>query len=160
VLLVRLMPTAHHATASTLPLHFAPSLLAALATAGVLRWIARRAGFADGPVQSATILVAGLGAFELAMVVLGTPSHEIGVHGILNHGGWPSVLIALGAGAAVGLLACAAAVKIVGGLRPRTRTRVLSPAASPSACSSVVLPPRGAVLATHLAGRAPPVLSR
>jgi len=158
VLSFRMTPAVGHLHLADLIAYVLPQLLAAAGAAAGLRWVARRSGLGDGPLQSTAVLLAGLGAFELVGIGLDA-SHAIGVHGLIDHGGWAALPIALGLGAAVGLLACAATVHVrrfAAARAPRRRRSTVRPARFVAA----VLVPSGALIARNLAGRAPPVLSR
>jgi hypothetical protein len=133
-------------------------VLAAVGAAAGLRTVARRSGLGDGPVQSVAVLLAGLGAFELVGVGLGA-GHAVGVHGLVDHGGWTVLPIAFGLGAAIGVLACAATVGIRWFAWARARRRRRRVAALHRLVEAVLVP-SGTLIARNLAGRAPPVLSR
>lgn len=158
VLSFRLSPAVGHTHLADIVGYVLPQLLAAAGAAAGLRAVARRSGLGDGPLQSIAVLLAGLGAFELVGIGL-SASHAIGAHGLIDHGGWAAVPIALGLGAAVGLLACAATAQIrrfVSARRVVRRARVVS---TPRPAGTVLVP-SGTLIARNLAGRAPPVLSR
>jgi hypothetical protein len=158
VLSFRMTPAVGHLHLADLLAYVLPQLLAAAGAAVGLRAVARRSGLGDGPLQSTAVLLAGLGAFELVGIGLDA-SHAIGVHGLIDHGGWAALPIALGLGAAVGLLACAATVHVRRFVAARIPRRRRSTGRS-ARLAAAVLVPSGALIARNLAGRAPPVLSR
>lgn len=158
VLSFRMTPAVGHLHLADVLAYVLPQLLGAAAAAAGLRTLARRSGLGDGPLQSTAVLLAGLGAFELVGIGLDA-SHAIGVHGLIDHGGWAALPIALGLGSAVGLLACAVTVharRFAAARTPRRRRATARPARPVAA----VLAPQGTVIARNLAGRAPPALSR
>lgn len=158
VLAFRMTPADGHFHTVDLLVNVVPQLLAAIGAASALRWVARRSGLPDGALQSTAVLLAGLGAFELVGVGLDA-THATGVHGLIEHGGWAAVPVALGLGSAIGLLTCAATAQIrrlAAARTPRQRRTAARPAQLPT----VVLVPSGALIARNLAGRAPPALSR
>lgn len=158
VLGCRLTPSTGHLHLADVLAYVLPQLLAAFLASGVVRTVVRRSSLGDGPLQSTAVLLVGLGAFELVGIGLDA-SHAVGAHGLIDHGGWTAIPIALGLGSAIGLLACAATVS----LRRRhtraatSRTAVLRVVSR--LCSTVIVP-SGPPIARNLAGRAPPVLSR
>lgn len=158
VLAFRLMPAVGHLHVADLLDYVLPQLVAAAGAAGALRTVARRSGLGDGPLQSVAVLLAGLSAFELVGAGLDA-AHAVGVHGLIDHGGWTAVPVALGLGSAIGLLVCAATAQIrrLAAARAGRRRR---PWAPPVQLPSLVLVPSGTLIARNLAGRAPPALSR
>lgn len=151
-------PAVGHLHLADLIAYVLPQLLAAAGAAAGLRAVARRSGLGDGPLQSTAVLLAGLGAFEVVGIGLNA-SHAIGVHGLIDHGGWAALPVALGLGGTVGLLACAATVhvrRLAAARTPRPRRS----AVRPMRLVAAVLVPSGTLIARNLAGRAPPALSR
>lgn len=117
-----------------------------------------------GPAPSR--LVAGVGfasgllaiytAQELLEGVLAT-GHPPGLAGVFGHGGWLAVPLSALVGAGLSLLvkvvrAVAARARVAGRVSP-----IAVPAGGVAMPPAVVSSPRGALLARHLAGRAPPV---
>ena len=85
--------------------------------------------------------------------------HPAGVAGVVGHGGWLAIPLALAVGALVAAAARGAeALETLGDPRPIPALRLPAPplVAAPGRAVAVV---GGRVLARHLAGRAPPALS-
>lgn len=158
VLAFRMTPADGHFHAVDLLVNVVPQLLAAIGAASALRWVARRSGLPDGALQSTAVLLAGLGAFELVGVGLDA-THATGVHGLIEHGGWAAIPVALGLGSAIGLLTCAATAQIrrLAAARTHRPRRTVARAVQ---LPTMVLVPSGTLIARNLAGRAPPALSR
>lgn len=150
-------------------LAFVTPSVGALLALGVARLLARRVAAAPGeagghrplrrlwPAASAALLVV-YGVQELAEGALAV-GHAEGIAGVLGHGGWLALPVAVAVG---GLVALALRGADVAERRsPALGLRLPRPGGSPATAPAPGRTPtvRGSVLALHLAGRGPPALS-
>ena len=82
--------------------------------------------------------------------------HPVGLEGIAGHAGWSAYLLALAIGALVALALRGARDAIALAARPRTAVALPRPSLLLPRPAVALAPPRRAVLALNLAGRAPP----
>lgn len=112
----------------------------------------------DDRARRIGLLLVGLAVFDLSGVLLGG-SHPLGLHGMVEHGGWPSIMFAVVLGAGTGLVAWSFTLRLSMSLARSVLSR--SALARPGVVSVAPRPFRsggGLLLALHLAGRAPPAV--
>lgn len=157
--------TQGHAYLALLAPAVAAGAVLALA-AWVLRLAAARAtAGTDPPVPGfrrlwagASGLLAALYAMQETVEGLVSPGHPSGMPGVLGHGGWTALVIAMAVGAVLALALRAARVTLAPPGRAATRPRLAPPAPSflvPTPVALARLDP----LASFLAGRGPPPAS-
>jgi hypothetical protein len=166
-------PGAGHAEATQG--HAYLTLLApAVASAAVLAlaaWLVRLAAGRAGPDGESPIpgfrrLWGGMSALLIALFVvqetlegLTSADHPAGVAGVLGHGGWTALVLAVAVGAVLALALRAAGVALAPPGRAAETLRPVVPAASSFLIATAVARTRPHPLASFLAGRGPPPTS-
>lgn len=141
---------------------------AVLALAGwLLRLAAGRAGAGREPRipgyrrlwGGASALLAALFVVQETLEGLTSAGHPAGLAGVLGHGGWTALVLAVAVGAVVALALRAAGVVLDPPGRAAATLRPVVPAASSFLAPAAVARTRPDPLASFLAGRGPPPTS-